>query len=484
MDLCNYKRFYCTFSTGSKEFPSRSIPLNLTCLNISFWQQIILLQSNHMQAGKALFQSVVWRGLYYVTAFIINILIARQFQASVSGSIYYISSIYALVLLFSSLSLESGIIYFTARKEIPANKLFSFSLVWSMLVGLLTYFTVYFFFFDMYRQVPQSLLLFSAVSFIFGNMLTTFCSGFFYAHNNYSVPNAINIICTAALIVLLPYNGSSVIPSINTGNYFYIYFGSFLLQGLSIAIAAKIKYIKNRIHHFLSIAEFRLLFGYCALAFTGNLIHFLLYRVDYWFVSKYCTPGQLGNYIQVSKLGQMFFILPTILASAVFPLTAGGQKTAISRVLTLLSRCIFLLYLVVCAFLVLTGKWLFPYLFGGSFSEMYHPFLYLIPGILALSGIFTLTAYFAGMNMIRVNIIGSLMALIVILTGDIIFIPAYGINAAALVSSAGYIVYQVYVIFIFNKVYKTTLADFFVFRISDWQDIKSNFSRLRKNGYR
>ena len=75
-----------------------------------------------MQAGRTLLQSILWRGLYYVAAFIINILIARHFQASTSGAIYYISSIYALVLLFSSLSLESGIIFFAAQNEIASSR--------------------------------------------------------------------------------------------------------------------------------------------------------------------------------------------------------------------------------------------------------------------------------------------------------------------------------------------------------------------------
>ena len=102
--------------------------------------------------------------------------------------------------------------------------------------------------------------------------------------------------------------------------------------------------------------------------------------------------------------------------------------------------------------------------------------LWLIPGILSLSGIFTLTAWFAGKNRMRVNITGSVYALIVILIGDIIFIPKYGINAAALVSSAGYIVYQVYIIVVFKKEYPCSAADFFIFRWSDWKQIKNSIS--------
>ena len=435
-----------------------------------------------MQATGTLLQTVFWRGLYYVTAFIINIVIARHFQAGVSGTVYYISSMYALVVLLSSLSLESGIIYFGAKKEIPLARLFNFSLIWSLVIGLVTFLVACFFFEDGYQGLSATLLVLSAVLYISGNLLITYCSGFFYARNNFRVPNIIIISSTIILIVLIPYGGRSVIPSINDENYFYIYFSSFFIQGICMALATKIKYVKEGMGKFLSVAEFKLLFRYCALAFMGNIIFFLLYRVDYFFVEKYCTAEELGNYIQVSKLVHLFFILPTILASAIFPLTAAAQKKGINNLLTLLSRSIFFLYIFACLFLALTGKWLFPVVFGESFTAMYQPFVFLIPGILSLSGIFTLTAWFAGKNRIKINITGSVYALVVILVGDLIFIPKYGINAAAMISSVGYIVYQVYVIAVFKKEYPCSVADFFIFRSSDWKQIKQRISvSLKKN---
>lgn len=434
-----------------------------------------------MQTGKILLQSMLWRGLYYVSAFIINILIARHFQASVSGSIYYISSIYALVLLLFSLSLESGIIYFTSKQQVPVSRLYNFSILWSLFTGLLTFFITWQLVKETYTGISTELIIFSAVVFITGNLLITYCSGFFYARNDFVIPNIIIITGTVILIALIPYNGRSIVPAITDANYFYVYFASFFVQGIVMAVAVRIKYVKTSIFQFLSAAEFRLLFRYCAMAFLGNIIFFLLYRVDYFFVEKYCTAVELGSYIQVSKIVHLFFILPTILASAVFPITAGGQKEAINKLLTLLSRSIFLLYSLLCILLVLVGKWLFPFVFGESFTAMYQPFLWLIPGILSLSGIFTLTAYFAGKNRIKVNIIGSVYALLVIVAGDIIFISKYGIEAAAIVSSMGYIVYQVYIITVFRKEYQTAVADFFIFRSSDWKQIKQTITDSLKS---
>ena len=425
-------------------------------------------------------QSMLWRGLYFVSAFIINILLARHFQASVSGVVYYISSIYALVLLIASLSLESGIIYFSAKHEIPADRMFNSSIAWSFIIGLSTFFTVRFFFNKAYDGLPPDLIIISATFFITGNLLITYCSAFFYAANNFIIPNIIIITGTVILIVLIPYNGQSVLPAITNQNYFYLYFSIFLVQGLCMAAAARLKFIKKTAFNFLSFKQLKILFRYCAQAFIANIIFFLLYRVDYFFVEKYCTPQALGNYIQVSKLVHLFFILPTILASVVFPITAAGHNDGINKLLTLLSRLLFTVYMLACILLAIIGKWLFPVVFGNSFSDMYLPFLLLMPGILSLSGIFTLTAYFAGKNRIKVNIIGSVYALIIIVAGDIFFIPLHGIKAAAIISSAGYIVYQVYIIIVFKKEYKIAAADFFIFKLSDWKQISNGIYKSFK----
>lgn len=436
-----------------------------------------------MQTGKVLMHSILWRGLYYAFAFVINVLIARHFQASVSGSVYYISSIYALVLLLASLSMESGIIYFSAKSKMAADRLFNTAVTWSGIIGLLTFIVVRFLFNTEYDGVPPELLLFSSVLFITGNLLITYCSGFFYAANDFLTPNVIIIAGTLLLILLIPYNGQSIFPFVNDQNYFYFYFSCFFVQGIGMALAARIKFVSSFSLKLLPVEDLKQLFRYCGLAFAGNVIFFLLYRVDYFFVEKYCTAGQLGNYIQVSKLVHLFFVLPTILASAVFPITAAGNKDqTIDKLLTLLSRSIFFVYLTACLFLIFSGKWLFPFVFGESFADMYQPFLYLVPGILSLSGIFTLTAYFAGKNRIRVNITGSLFALLVIVPGDILFIPAYGIQAAAIVSSIGYLVYQVYIISVFKKEYQIAVPDFFIFRRSDWNKIKDTItSVLQRN---
>ncbi|MCW3089745.1 MAG: hypothetical protein JWP81_814 [Ferruginibacter sp.] len=436
-----------------------------------------------MPVKNILYQSVLWRGLFYITVFLLNVLIARHFGAMLSGIVYYLISIYSLILLGTGLSLESGITYFIAKDEIDPGKLLLFSSIWAILVGTLAL-IICSYFAPQYYDLPGNVLLFSVFTFICGNLLLSYATGFFYAKNNYVVPNSINIIINIVLIVLLPNHMFSIFHFVTNENYFYFYFGSFFLQGLILTIAIKLKYSRHLYLRLPRVQEVKLLMTYCLTAYVSNLVFFFLYRIDYWFVNRYCTAEDLGTYIQVSKIGQLFFVLPTILATVIFPL-AAGNKHLLKEVLTLLSRSLLWLYVVICLFLVLFGSSLFPVIFGKSFGKMYGCFLFLIPGIVCLSMLYTLTAYYAGKNRISVNTNGALMALAVVITGDYLFIPKYGINAAALISSIGYLVYLLFVLRIFVKEYDVTWSSFFVMKNADFDLLYNkiiNRNKLKNEG--
>jgi O-antigen/teichoic acid export membrane protein len=218
---------------------------------------------------------------------------------------------------------------------------------------------------------------------------------------------------------------------------------------------------------FPSSPEMKWLLGYSLLAFTGNLLTFLVFRVDYWLIQYFERSNEeLGNYIQVSKLAQLFFTLPSVLATAVFPLTAGGLPS-IGADLKILSRIVFMAAISGCFVLALTGYWLFPAVFGEKFDDMYLPFLLLAPGIIAICLAYPLAGYFSGRNRISINIFSSLLALVLIVAGNIIFIPLYGIRGAAAVSSLGYLTLCGFLLFNFKKYETAGVRDLFVPRKTD-----------------
>jgi O-antigen/teichoic acid export membrane protein len=214
--------------------------------------------------------------------------------------------------------------------------------------------------------------------------------------------------------------------------------------------------------------ELKKIFRFSLMALTGNIVFFLICRVDYWFVKRYCSYSDLGNYIQVSKLVQVLILVPSILASTIFPLVVSGQKDEVNKALKIMTRCLLFGIGIICLVIAGVGNWAFPFIFGKSFMQMHILFLLLIPGVLALSAHYPLTAYYAGKKKIVVNIKGSVLALILIIKGDFLFIPLVGVKAAPLISSIGYTSYYLYVLFAFSREYKTSVKGFFVIHKSDF----------------
>ncbi len=428
-----------------------------------------------MNIQKLLYQNIFWRGLFFVSGFVLNIIIARHFDAAITGWIYYLFTVFSFFTLIGSFSLEAGLIYFGSKKEISLEKLTGFSILWIFFVAILIV-LIYFVLLIIGMKIP--LIKFQyALLFISGSILLTFITGLFYARQNYVTSNVVGISVNLFLIVLL-LNIKATSP-LNNEAFIYIYFGSFLLAGI-VLLFLLFKKLSRANFEWIRQYDLRKIFRYSLLVFLSNVVFFLLYKIDYWFVNRYCDPEELGNYIQISKIGQLFLFLPGILAGSLFPLIAGNHIARLEDALKTISRTVFFLYLLSCGLLAIFGNWLFPFVFGESFSGMYLPFLFLIPGILSLSMVSPMAAYFSGKNKVSVNLVGSILALIVIVAGDALLIPRYGIIAAAAVSSAGYITYHIFVLYSFNRIHHSGVVDFFYFRLTDLKKLKESVFKNSK----
>ena len=101
--------------------------------------------------------------------------------------------------------------------------------------------------------------------------------------------------------------------------------------------------------------------------------------------------------------------------------------------------------------------------------------LILIPGIFSLSVLALLSAYFAGKGKIKINLYGAIIGLIVMIIGDFIFVPRYGIIAAAAVSTLSYMANAGFSMWNFYKDYSIKWFEFFKWRKEDYNWLFSFF---------
>lgn len=437
-----------------------------------------------MNLQKLLVQSLVWRGCYFLSTLLVNVFLSRYLQASATGVIYFLSGIFSFSLIIFSFSLESGVTYFASGNKIHPSKLVWLSFAWSAVLCLLSLAGV-----AAYLAVDETIpanfrqqCYFFAVCYLAGLFLTNCSAALFYARDNFFLPNLFFTAWNIILVLFIPWHTvaaslDDAVPVLN--GYFLV----FLLQGASVAIAFVIRHGAFRMMRLPAATELVSIFRYSAIAMMANMVFFLVYRIDYLFVkaSPVCTDADLGNYIQVSKLGQMLLIVPQIIASVIFPRTASGlQRQELNTAIMIMARLLLQLYAMVFIVVLVAGNALFTWLFGHTFNTMQVPFLVLIPGIFALSVLTLLSAYFSGKGKVRVNMIGAILALIAVVIGDYLFVPVYGIVAAAAVSTVGYGINLGYSLFVFYKDYDINVVDFFRWRKSDYHWLKELLVHRRR----
>jgi O-antigen/teichoic acid export membrane protein len=423
-----------------------------------------------MTFEKLLQQSLLWRGFYFFTVLLVNVFLGRYLQAEGSGWIYYVSNIFSLVVLVSSLSMENAYTFFASGKLISDHKLAWLSVLWSVLCagvilgGMWCYFNVV----QKKTYISQQAYMGYAVAYVCGILLTNFFTVLFYARKNFLLPNLLmggmNLLLIAGIVLLHRHQAQRI-----TDAYFFM----FLLQGLVLALVYMGIFKSFTSPALPNLREFKSLLRYAMVALAGNLIFFLVYRIDYWFVKhnpQSCSLQDLGNYIQASKLGQFMMVIPQILASAIFPQTASGQLRAeVNKSILVLLRIFLQVFAVIALLTLLAGNQLIMLVFGSSFNNVATPLLLLIPGIAAIAVLTLLSAYFSGKGKVRVNVEGAALALVIVVAGDMLLIPHYGIIGAALVSTLGYLANTLYALWHFYKDYQLTMKDILAFSRADWQ---------------
>jgi O-antigen/teichoic acid export membrane protein len=391
---------------------------------------------------------VVWKALSLLFLFILNVLFARYYAAAATGWVFYLFTVNSFIIQLFGFSLDSGVAYYTARKSMRESRLMNFSLLWTLIVSLITL-AMYLVYSSIHPTRVEYPIAYP-VAFVAGNMLIAFGNAIYYSRYDFITPNVLSLLVNVSLIVALifSFEYSKVEKSMS---FVPLYFYSFLVHGLILFFLLFIVSKEEKFLMSVTQKNMKKLFRYSSYAFVANLLFLGITRIDYFFIRHYNTAVELGNYIQVSKIAQLLFILPAMISTVIFPFVASGEQPDIKGNINRFSFRLLLIYSAICIVLAASGYWLFPLVFGPSFSKMYMPFLLLIPGILSISGLYPYTAYFAGDNRIRVNIAGSFLAFIFIVVADYLFIPEYGINAAALISSIGYFIYYCYVFLVFKK---------------------------------
>ncbi len=404
-----------------------------------------------------LLNGFAWRLCLYISSFVLNIFIANNFQAEHAGTFYLLMNNIAFVVLFLSLGLDSAISYFGSRKEISAATLLMISICWTLFACALLAFSyriaINFHSIGSHPLAPWILLNAGCT------LLANCTSSILFAQNDNQTPNFVFTVINILLVLLLPGNG---LTGPATGHEYYtkIYLA---ISSLPAIVFVLYLFVKNPRKDF-SLPQRSLsvkMFQFSMQAFIYSVLYMLLLRCDYWLVNYFCNADDLGNYMQATKISQIILLVPTLASFALFPLIVSHihEEKAVADKLIKLVSIYFYVGLTMCAVVIATGYWIFPLLYGPTFSRMYGSFVLLSPGILMLAAAYPLSTYFSGKNMIRVKITALTFSILLLLALDLVLIPQLNIFGAAISGTIVYVFYFAYLLFKFRQSHPFKLVE-------------------------
>jgi O-antigen/teichoic acid export membrane protein len=224
--------------------------------------------------------------------------------------------------------------------------------------------------------------------------------------------------------------------------------------------------------------DLQVFLSFSLVALVSNLIQFLCYRMDYWFVEYFRGAKELGWYAFASRLAQAFWMLPTLFAGILFSQVAQKKEAYRKEDMLLFMRVLFCINIIagVVSFLVL--PFIIVFIFGNIYNESVLPFRILLPGMILFCNTTVLAAYFAGRNSLRVNLAGSALCFVSILVADILLIPSFGMKGAAIASSIGYSLSCIFSVAVYCRQTGTPVGQLFYPRAADWKNLRLALNKI------
>jgi len=168
-------------------------------------------------------------------------------------------------------------------------------------------------------------------------------------------------------------------------------------------------------------------------------------------VNFYSGPTNVGLYTTGVSTAELLWNVPNAISNALFPKSAALEKQVGAKLTAQVCRQALLVTTPLAILFGLVGIILIPVVYGNAFTASVSPFLWLLPGIIALSLSKIISAYLGGIGKPQYATYSSGITLLATIALDISLIPSLGIIGAAIASSISYTLSAILSVFWFSR---------------------------------
>jgi len=414
-----------------------------------------------IQKSSSLFyntiHSLVTAVLSVLLSLATSVIVARGLGPAAKGGVDIIFATTNLLVMIFGFSLTSGIVYVIAQGRSTVRalivQLIALSSVQSLLSGI---FLIIVLQSDVSSEIIpkdiQEWSVFAVILLVFLNLVNNYYYSIFVGFQDFSKVNYCGI-----LVKII---------------HFLIVFLFFVLSGLGLwgfseIVVIWISIISSVVSVFLlryfvvpllnqgteiKGSGIREIFVYSMPAYLANVVQYLSYRLDIFIVGFFMDLRGVGLYALSVNISQSVWLFSGTISNVFYPNVASTtDRSLINHRTARVARMTLFLNATLCFTLAFVGANFLPFIFGEEFRESILPLLWLLPGVAIFGVANVISSYVVGIGKPGLTFWFAIICLIVTVFLDIFLIPIWGIEGAAIASSAAYIAASLFSIFVFAQ---------------------------------
>ncbi len=399
--------------------------------------------------------------------FAIGLLIAYLSGTELFGLISLMIVNASIFHIVSGLGTDSSIVWHGAKKNTSTNQLMTFTLTtafFQILVFIIISLTWLYF--------SKKTMLTGSMDFHFFLLELVYFTGLVWLEKYISVlyANQMSLVCNRLILIIIVILFLILLPLYFGVDIFNLDpFTFFCFLPVVQAIPLIIYFHKKKSWRFTSLSKLNLhsLLSFSLIVFITNTVQFLAYRVDYWIILHYHNISDVGIYAQANRFAQLLWVIPNIMAALMIPAIAVPGSKFKHTEFSVLVRGLVYVSLVIVLGVGLVSYLLYKYFLPLEYSEGFKALIIMIPGFYFFILTILLAAWFSAHRMLWINFWGSSICLLCIFVADIILIPSFGINGAALGNTIGYTASALFNIFMFLRLSSFKFHDLLIVQRND-----------------
>ncbi|MCD6565598.1 MAG: oligosaccharide flippase family protein [Bacteroidales bacterium] len=386
-------------------------------------------------------------------------IVARWLGPELNGKAVLLLSAPMFLFMLGNFGYGSALSFYTARNEYDRTDIINISFLSAMLfssIMIVLFFLTYKLHESIWNDIEFSYVLFAVFLtpfYFIGNYLTRIIVGCqkIILSNNISILIRIIKILLIVILVVIFKNGVIGILEVNAVEIVILFLCNIWILRKYIKIASiNIKLLKSTFQYGIKI--------YFAL-----LISFLNLRLDIYLVKYFTADNELVGYYSIAvAIAEMVWVLPDSIVTVLFPSVAAGEKDKnINKTILSLKWNMFIM-LIGGLGITLLAKPAIVLVYGNEYLPSFMPLVCLVPGIILYPITKILGVDMAARGYPGYITIITFVGLMINFIANIILIPKYSINGAAIASSISYSFTAILSLLFFKHVLKKEWKDFII----------------------